>query len=77
MSKRPKRQRGPGNEADRTVDIAAANPPTSLKACLGKSRFASEERALVSARGKGTAYRCLWCEGWHLTLRGYKGQRRR
>ncbi len=77
MSKVPKRQRIPGDGAFRRLpDIQESNPDVAINACLGKSPFPTEERALISARGKGSVYHCVWCDQWHLTLRGLKGARR-
>jgi hypothetical protein len=75
MSKGPKRQKVSGG-ANRTRDIDAANPNTALQGCLAKTPYPTEEEALQHDRKGGTPYRCTWCGAWHLTLRGYKGQKK-
>lgn len=46
--------------------------------CLGKKRHKSEYKAFEEAlrwatqTGVGSdIYKCKWCQGWHLTTKGY------
>lgn len=56
----------------RPVEITEANPPSELS-CLGKKSFPTEAQAVG---GKGIAYFCGFCQGWHRTRRGHKGKKR-
>jgi hypothetical protein len=59
--------------SDKTiVVIEAANPNTTLDPCLGKERFETAETAIAAGATKGY-YHCIWCGGWHMSARGFKG----
>jgi hypothetical protein len=68
--------RGPANRDDDRYDLtrAAESDQRQRANCAAKARYGSESEArshaLMHTHGVGAtskAYRCDWCDGWHLT----------
>jgi hypothetical protein len=66
------------------ADMSDGVPPTRIDPCCGKRKFQSEKEARdfgfevhMPRHQKFEVYSCIWCDGWHLSLRGKKGSDKR